>query len=95
MVVEVTRIVEKQVPAPTAEPQVVEVTRVVQVEKEVEKEVVVTSTPAPLPDAHNHERELELRALTDPRLQDELGRRDVRLVSYQWLKEYVEGKVTT
>src|SRR5690606_6967038 len=39
------------------------------------------TTPGPLADAYNHERELELRALTDPRLRDELARRGVRLAN--------------
>jgi len=43
-------------------------------------------TPEPLPDAYNHGRELELAILTDPRLREELDRRQVRLVTYDWLR---------
>lgn len=43
-------------------------------------------TPGTLPDSYNHGRELELATLTDPRLREELERRQVILVTYDWLR---------
>jgi predicted glycoside hydrolase/deacetylase ChbG (UPF0249 family) len=45
------------------------------------------TTPGVLPDPYNHERELELKTLTDPRLKEELARRKVHLVTYEWLRQ--------
>lgn len=45
------------------------------------------TTPGILADSYNHERELELKTLTDPRLKEELARREVRLVTYEWLRQ--------
>jgi predicted glycoside hydrolase/deacetylase ChbG (UPF0249 family) len=47
------------------------------------------TTPGVLADAYNHERELELKVLTDPKLGDELAKRQVQLVDYAWLKEHL------
>jgi predicted glycoside hydrolase/deacetylase ChbG (UPF0249 family)/DNA-binding FrmR family transcriptional regulator len=48
------------------------------------------ATPV-LAEPYNHERELELKTLTDPRLKEELARRQVRLVTYGWLKQHLSG----
>lgn len=46
------------------------------------------TTPGSLPDSYNHARELELATLTDPRLREELERRHVQLVTYDWLRQF-------
>ena len=45
-------------------------------------------TAGPLADAYNGERELELRILTDPRLQEELARREIQLATFAWLRQH-------
>jgi predicted glycoside hydrolase/deacetylase ChbG (UPF0249 family) len=47
------------------------------------------TTPEPLPDGYNHGRELELAILTDPRLREALDRRQVHLVTYDWLRHAI------
>lgn len=53
------------------------------------------TTPHSLPDSYNHERELELRTLTDPRLKQELAKRHLKLVSYDWLKQLLTSAASS